>query len=130
MDILLGRVILTTGHIPARDFYSYSAAGLLWRNHEWLAQVALALSYGAAGIVGLKLLKLLCAAVMMLALATGLSRTSSSAGIQRMVLLATAAGIMVQMQFRPQLFTFVLLTVELAVLAKEVYQGPARVWPL
>jgi hypothetical protein len=130
MHILVGRVILTTGRIPARDLYSYSAAGLPWRNHEWLAQVALALSYGAGGIVGLKLLKLICAAVVVLALAAGLSRTCSSAGVQRMVLLASAAGIMVQMQFRPQLFTFALLSVELAVLAREVYQRQGRLWPL
>ncbi len=130
MHIKVGQLIVATGRVPVADLYSYSAAGLPWRNHEWLAQVLLAVAYSALGVVGLKLLKLLCAATVVLALSIGLSATVAPARVQRMVLLATAAGIMVQMQFRPQLFTFAMLSILMATLAREVYRGPVRLWPL
>ena len=50
MHILTGQAILRTGHIPRFDTYSYSAAGMPWHNHEWLAQVALAVSYAHLGV--------------------------------------------------------------------------------
>jgi hypothetical protein len=130
MHILVGRVILGSGHIPAVDLYSYSAAGLPWRNHEWLAQVILAAAYARLGVLGLKLLKLMAAAVAMCAIAAGLSRTAAPAWVQRVLLLAAAAGITVQMQFRPHLFTLAMLSVVMAALAADVYCRRARQWPL
>ena len=128
--ILNGLVILRTGHIHANDIYSYSAAGLPWRNHEWLAQVALALAYRSLGIFGLKMLKLACAAIAVCALAFGLSQTSASTRAQRLVLILTAAALTPQMQFRPQIFSFAMLSVLMAVLATEVYRGRASLWLL
>ncbi len=130
MHLLVGKTILQSGHIPLQDLYSYSAAGLPWRNHEWLSQVVLAFSYGWFGIVGLKLIKVICAAATITALAIGLPQTRASSGIQRIVLVLTAGALTSQMQFRPQLFTFPMLSIVLATLAVEVYRGPARLWPL
>jgi hypothetical protein len=130
MHLLVGKTILRSGHIPLQDLYSYSAAGLPWRNHEWLSQVVLALSYGWFGVVGLKLVKVICAASTITALAIGLAETRASSGIQRIVLVLTAGALTSQMQFRPQLFTFAMLSIVLAALAVEVYRGPARLWPL
>lgn len=130
MHIRVGELILRTGHIPLRDFYSYSAAGLPWRHHEWLAQVIFAASYDALGVLGLKLVKLLCTAVTVGALAVGLSRTAASIRVQRLVLLATAAGFLGQIQFRAQLFSFAMLGILIAVLAAKVYRGRARLWLL
>jgi hypothetical protein len=130
MHIKVGQVILATWRIPATDVYSYSAAGLPWRNHEWLAQVMLAVAYGNLGVVGLKLLKFGAAAVTVCAIAAGLARTAAPAWVQRIVLLAAAAGIAVQMQFRPHLFTFAMLSIVIATIAAEVLRGRARMWPL
>jgi hypothetical protein len=47
-----------------------------------------------------------------------------------MMLLFVAAGLVYQFQFRPQLFTFVMLSFLVAKLAKEVYSGPVRLWNL
>src|SRR5208337_429832 len=63
--IRFGQAILATRHLPIRDPYSYSAAGYLWRDHEWLSEVVIAGFYGALGVVGLKLMKVaLCAATV------------------------------------------------------------------
>ncbi len=130
MHITVGERILRTGHIPMHDLYSYSAVGLPWRNHEWLAQVIFAVSYDALGVFGLKLVKLVCTAITVVAVAVGLSRTAASLAVQRLVLLAAAAGLMDEIQFRPQLFTFAMLSILIAMLATEIYQGSARLWPL
>ena len=130
MHILAGQTILRTGHIPRLDTYSYSAAGMPWHNHEWLAQVALAVSYAHLGVFGLKLLKLLCASITILALAIGISATRASSRIQRLTLILIAVALATQMQFRPQLFTFMMLSVVMTVVAIEVYRGGAILWPL
>lgn len=130
MHVLNGLTILRTGHIPRYDTYSYSAAGMPWHNHEWLAQVALAFCYAHLGVIGLKLLKLLCATITILALAKGISATGASRRVQRLTLIITAAALAPQMQFRPQLFTFVMLSIVMTSIAVEVYRGRAILWPL
>ena len=130
MHVLTGQAILRTCLIPRFDTYSYSAAGMPWHNHEWLAQVALAVSYAHLGIFGLKLLKLLCASITILALAIGISATHASSRIQRLTLIVTAVALAAQMQFRPQLFTFMMLSVVMTLVAIEVYRGGSTLWPL
>ncbi len=130
MHILTGLRIIRTGHIPLYDTYSYSAANMPWRNHEWLAQVALAFFYAHLGVFGLKLLKLLCATITILALAIGISATGAASRIQRLTLILAAVALTTQMQFRPQLFTFMMLSIVMALLAVEVYRGEATLWPL
>jgi len=130
MHILTGQAILRTGHIPRFDTYSYTAAGMPWHNHEWLAQLALAVSYAHLGVFGPKLLKLLCASITILALAIGISATHASSRIQRLTLIITGVALATQMQFRPQLFTFMMLSVVMTLIAIEVYRGGAILWPL
>ena len=130
MHLLLGKAILSAGHIPSHEIYSYSVAGFPARNHEWLSEVVFALGYGWCGVLGLKIIKLACAAIAMLALAAGLAETAASARVQRTILILTAGALTPQMQFRPQIFTFAMLSVVMMALATEVYRGRARLWPL
>jgi hypothetical protein len=130
LHVLVGQRIVHTGLIPMRDLYSYSALGMPWHNHEWLSQLVLGLSYQWLGVIGLKLVKLSCAAILVAALSVGLSRTGAPPSVQRIVLLATAAALIPQMQFGPQLFTFAMLAILMAKLAAEIYRGPARLSPL
>jgi hypothetical protein len=130
IHMLTGQTILRTGHIPRFDTYSYSAAGMPWHNHEWLSQVALAFCYAHLGVFGLKLLKAFCASILIVALAIGISATGASGRVQRLTLILSAVGIATQMQFRPQLFTFMMMAIVMAVLATEVYRGGATLWPL
>jgi hypothetical protein len=50
--------------------------------------------------------------------------------VQRLTLILSAVAISTQMQFRPQLFTFMLIAVVMMALAIEVYRRDATLWPL
>ena len=128
--MLTGQTTLRTGHIPRFDTYSYSAVGAPWHNHEWLSQVALAFFYAHLGVFGLKLLKLALSTILIVALAIGISATGAAARVQRLTLILSAVALSVQMQFRPQLFTFMMISVVMMALAIEVYRGRAILWPL
>ena len=130
IHMLTGQTTLRTGHIPRFDTYSYSAVGAPWHNHEWLSQVALAFFYVHLGVFGLKLLKLICSSILIVALAIGISATGAAARVQRLTLILSAVAISTQMQFRPQLFTFMMIAVVMMALAIEVYRGRAVLWPL
>ncbi len=131
LHVITGLIVLDTWHVPRHArYFTYSAGPAPWRNHEWLSQVALAIAYGSLGIFGLKLLKLLCAAVAISALGLGLSKTAASRSTQRVILALTAVGLAPQVQYRPQLFTLAMLSIVLAMLATEVYERPVTLWPL
>jgi hypothetical protein len=130
LHVLTGRAILSLGHIPKFDLYSYSAYGHPWHNHEWLSQVVFGLAYGLGGVIGLKIVKLALVAITMCSLAIGLSASRAAAGTQRLMMLATAAALIGSFQFRPQLFTFAMLSILMATLATELYVRPVRLWCL
>ena len=130
IHMLTGLTILRTGHIPRFDSYSYAAPNMPWHNHEWLSQVVLAFCFAHLGVFGLKLWKLLVSSVLIVALAIGLSASGAAARIQRLMLILTAVAISTQMQFRPQLFTFMMVSVVMASLAVEIYRGGASLWIL
>ena len=129
-NLRAGQIILSTRHLTLYDQFSYTAFGYLWRNHEWLSQVALAAVYNGFGVFGLKLVKLLCAAATISLIALGLAETAAPARVQRAVLALTAVALLPQIQFRPQLATFVLLSVILVLLARDTYRTCSRLWPL
>ncbi len=110
------------------DPYSYSALGRPWRNHEWLTEVVMALSYDGLGVFGLKLWKFACTAATILFLVLAMGETGASGGVQLGTLTFSALALMLQMQFRPQLFTFVFLAALLAILARHNYRGSAPLW--
>ena len=126
--LLGGRIFLTTGHLPLRDTFSYTAYGLPWLQHEWLAQTIMTLFYAGLGGFGLKILKLGCDAAIVCLLAAAMNETGAPARVQRPVLILVALALAPQMQFRPQLFTDVLLAVLVALMAAETYRGSRRLW--
>ncbi len=110
---------------PHRDPYSYSAAGALWRNHEWLSEIVMATFYNAFGVVGLKLWKFTCVATTMILMALCASETAASPAIQLNTLALAAIAMVPQNQFRPQIFTFMMLSALLALLTRDNYRGRA-----
>lgn len=126
--IRCGQAILQQGHIILHDTYSYSAFGQLYRNHEWLTEVFMALLYNHAGVIGLKLWKFTCVALTFGFLAAGLSETGAGATMQLCTLMCASVALMLEMQFRPQLFTYMLFVALLLILARHNYRGSARVW--
>lgn len=129
-NLRAGQIILATRHLTLYDQFSYTAFGHLWRNHEWLSQVALAEVYKVLGVFGLKLVKLICAAATISFIALGLAETAASPRVQRAALALTAVALLPQIQFRPQLATFVLLSLMIAILARDTYRSGSRLWPM
>ena len=126
--VRFGQAMLSQRHLVLRDPYSYSAPGHLWRNHEWLCEVLMAALYNALGVAGLKLMKLLASAATMVLLVAGVAETGAPAAIQLPILTLAAVSLAPQMQFRPQLFTFVFLAGLLAILARDNYGRRAPLW--
>ena len=126
--VAFGRAVLNSWRLPLADPYSYSAPNHLWLNHEWLTEVLMALCYNGLGVVGLKLFKLACAAITIIFLAIAESKTGAPQVVQLATLLWVAAAIGPQVQFRPQLFTFAMLSAMLALLARHNYRGRAPLW--
>lgn len=123
-----GQGVLNTWHLTRHDPYSYSAARHVWNDHEWLSEVVLAFSYGALGIAGLKLMKFCCTAATIVLLAMNESETAAPATMQFWVLIASAVALGPELQFRPQLFTFIFLSATLWMLARDNYGRRAHLW--
>jgi len=125
--VAFGRLFLHAG--PAsHDPYNYSSPGHVWTEHEWLSEVLMALAFNAGGVVGLKLLKLLCSAITVVMIAAADAETGAPIPIQFAVLIVSAFALAPQMQFRPQLFTFASLATLMALLARENYRHRAPLW--
>ena len=75
--------------------------------------------YNHLGIIGLKLWKFSCVAATFICLALALAETGATFAVQSNILLAAALAIMPQMQYRPQLFTFLFFAGMIAILARH-----------
>ncbi|HEY9158370.1 hypothetical protein [Candidatus Binatus sp.] len=126
--VRFGQDVLAQRHLIFYDRYSYSAPGHLWLNHEWLSEVVMAAIYNAFGTVGLKLMKFACSAATIVFLALALEDTESPARVQFAILIAASAPLATHLQFRPQIFTFALMSCLLAILSRYNYRGRAPVW--
>jgi len=126
--ITFGRAILAQGHLVLRDPYSYSAAGHLWFNHEWLSEVIDALVFNGLGVFGLKLLKLCVVAITIAFVALAEGEPDTLALAQLSVLVVSAVAIIPDMQFRPQIFSFALFSILMFILARDTYRRGAALW--
>jgi hypothetical protein len=109
-------------------FLSYSVFGKPWHNHEWLSELLMALPYDRLGVVGLKIWKAACSAATVLFLSAGLAETGASVMMQLGTLAIAASALMVQMQFRPQIFTFLLFAAQMAIVARHNYRWTGQLW--
>jgi hypothetical protein len=126
--IRFGQEFIAGRHLIAADPYSYSAPNAPWHDYEWLAEVVMAWVYNLGGVLGLKLWKFTCTALIVGFLVETEAETGASFSIQLAVLLLSALGLVLQMQFRPQMFTFVLFAGLVALLTRENYRRGASLW--
>ena len=126
--IRFGQAFIADRHLIDRDPYSYSAANHLWRDHEWLAEVVMAAVYNTAGVVGLKLWKFTFTALTVLFIADSEASTGAPPSVQLPVLLVASVGLILQTQFRPQMFTLVCLSALIALLARDNYRRGPTIW--
>ena len=111
-----------------RDPYSYSIRGQLWINHEWLSEVIFAWTFAHLGVIGLKFLRLVCATIAIVSLASAVAEAAAPIGVQLTILSLVSIGLMPEMQFRPQIFTYAMLSVLVLLLARDNYHGRAPLW--
>jgi hypothetical protein len=126
--IRFGQAFIASRHLIGRDPYSYSASGAPWHDYEWLAEVVMAFVYNVAGVPGLKLWKFVCTALTVIFIADSEAESGASFPIQLLVMILAALGLVLQMQFRPQMFTFVFLGGLVALLTRDNYRGRAPLW--
>ncbi|HUO04990.1 MAG TPA: hypothetical protein VMU16_07305 [Candidatus Binataceae bacterium] len=126
--VRFGQEILKSGGVVRYDPYSYSAPHHLWLNHEWLAEAIMASFYNWLGVFGLESLKLVCVAVTIVFIAAAEAETGAPVLIQGGVLIASALMLTLEMQYRPQMFSFALLSVLLYLLARDNFRRPVRLW--
>jgi hypothetical protein len=126
--VRFGQAIISGRHLLLHDPYSYSAFGHVSGNHEWLTDVIMAAIYNAFGVIGLKLWKFACTAATILFIALAASYTGGSPNQQLYTVGMAAVAITPHMQFRPQLFTFLLFAALLALLARHTYRRAAPLW--
>jgi len=121
--------LIGAGEMVRHDFYSFTAAGAGWINHEWLGELPFYFAWRWLGFRGLYLVVLLLAEAIILGVFY-LSRSVS--GSVKAAFLATwiAAWLAtVSLAPRPLLFGWLFLAIELAVLTK-FSAGIDRTWLL
>ena len=59
-----GRLILSTGHVPTVDPYSFTVHGNPWMAYEWLGEVVMALAARMHSLQGLQILLTLLSAIL------------------------------------------------------------------
>jgi hypothetical protein len=126
--VVFGQHILHSRAIPRTDFYSWTAFGQPWINHEWVAEVILALFYTAWGGSGILLLKMVVGlAAFAVCLRLGAQGLSWPA---RFIAWGFAALAVVEISYgfaaRPQIFTALFLSVELMLL--QQIHSKKRLW--
>ena len=126
--LVFGQQMLHSGTIPKTDIYSWTANGQPWINHEWVAEIILALFYTAWGASGILLLKIVVGlAAFAVCLRLGAQNLSWPA---RYVAWAFGALAVVEISYgfaaRPQIFTALFLSLELLIL-QQVYSGK-KLW--
>ncbi|MCY3978306.1 MAG: hypothetical protein OXG23_09425 [Chloroflexi bacterium] len=123
----LGEYILETGPPVYADAFSHTHAGLIHRNHSWLAQVVMVGFWRLAGHLGLTLfVSLLATGGMLFLYRAG----AGSIYAQAYVLVIGAACAAAFWSPRPQMLTFFFSAVLIYILFELKHNGRDRLWLL
>jgi hypothetical protein len=118
-----GELYVTTWSLPSQDPFAFTTAGREWIKYSWLSDVFFYLIYTAAGFPGLVLLRL----ILLFAIVWLLYRLLRQCGLHPVaaILLVFVASLALRFRLfiRPEIITFVLLLVTLAVLFR-LQAGP------
>ena len=104
--LLLGEYIVRTGTLPSTNFFVHSTPDQPFLPHEWLAQVASALSHRAVGLAGPVLLHGSAAALAFSLVFAHLRRRGVPLLLALGLTLVAANVSQIHWQMRPHVFTF------------------------
>lgn len=125
-----GDFILDHGYVPTTDPFSFTKPGERWYAFEWLTGVLFALLNRAAGLKGIVLL---CGVVIVLYL-TLLLRDMVKRGANGLVALLlvmiAANASSIHFHARPHIFTLLLLTISMCLVAGDRERPSWRIWLL
>jgi hypothetical protein len=109
----VGQRILSSGHFPTADTYSFTVHGQPWMAYEWLGEVVMALAARFSSLQGLQILfVLLTTALVLLTYCYAWVRTGNhlaSAAAVALLMLVEQAGF----TLRPQMIGYVFLMITL-----------------
>ncbi len=111
-----GQIIWNTHSIPSTDVFSFTTNQHAWTAHEWLSQVVI---YGAFKLAGYRRLMLLLCALTSLLLISQYALCWLYSGNAKVALLGAMVTWLfstIGLAIRPQLFGYLLLALELALL--------------
>ncbi|MBF6570644.1 MAG: hypothetical protein IVW54_17405 [Candidatus Binataceae bacterium] len=126
--IYFGNAAMHASHFIDHDPYNYSVPGHYWMAHEWLSEAIMARVYDAGGVIGLKLWRYSVTAAAIVGLSFAVAESGAAVPIQFVVLIASAFALIPVMQFRPQIFSYALFAILIAMLARDNYRGRAPLW--
>ncbi|MBV9623180.1 MAG: hypothetical protein JOZ14_04290 [Acidobacteria bacterium] len=116
--------------LPREDMYSFTVAGHLWINHEWLSEVPYYLAYRAFGLVGLKSLAFfLLSGIFLLLLYLCFQE---SGNFKASVTCCYYAIFLATVSFGPRtiLFGYIYVVLLLIILQRLRLRGTAPLWTL
>jgi hypothetical protein len=114
--VRFGQDVLASHHVALPDTHSFTA-DKAWINHEWLAEVAMASAFGAAGPLGLNLLRIACLGAIVALIWRRVSRFRPPNRILDALVVVATLGVYVRAQHvRPQMFSLLLFALLLTVL--------------
>jgi hypothetical protein len=96
--VATGERILSTGHVPTADPYSFTVQGHAWLAYEWLGEVVMALAARGDSLRGLQILLVLLSAVLVVL-------TYCYAWVRTGHPLASAAAVALLLQVEQPMFT-------------------------
>lgn len=118
-----GKDIIATKSIPHVDPYSFTKTGAEWTTHEWLSEVLMYLLYRATGLSGLVIA---FSAIISLALFVMYRRTAGRPYVAALAVLLAAPASSPYFGIRPQMITFLLASIFIAVLDKFGHENKSR----
>jgi hypothetical protein len=125
-----GAYIVSNLRVPTSEFYSFTARGQPWTDHEWLSQVIIYLTEGAVGYLGLFLL-FMALGVGAWCLVYHLLRREGLGELQALGLsIAVAAFGATYWRVRPAMFTVFLLALFLSELYAARRGDRKQLWHL
>jgi hypothetical protein len=111
-----GRESWQSGRVTLTDTYSYTAAGSLWPNHEWLTEL---IFYGLFSLGGLPLVTAICASVMVATWALSWRLARGSFEVRVLMLAACLTCLPASFAIRPQVFSMFLFMVTCTLLVER-----------
>ncbi|PIU82799.1 MAG: hypothetical protein COS68_07445 [Elusimicrobia bacterium CG06_land_8_20_14_3_00_38_11] len=109
--LFFGKQIVETKNIPKTDFYSYTAYGNKWVNHEWLSEVIFYSTYKKFGDKGLIFLKVILGMITGGFLFSTMLIYSSNYKTLFLIYLFELPLVFLGASFRPQIFTYLYLSI-------------------